>query len=182
MRILLVDDDQDIRAIMCCALAAAGHDVAQAANGQEALRKTAGMNFDLCIVDIFMPTMDGLETIRHFHGCSPLLPILAMSGLRVCEGFAAPNFLDAAVAFGAVSVLSKPFGTNELLCAVDRWAHRSIVRRRQAVQYWAHPADTDRSSATLLWVRPQPPRSSPPIGEMTETRQNVAGSRAWAQP
>ncbi|MGP9810382.1 response regulator transcription factor [Rhodopseudomonas sp. NSM] len=118
MRILLVDDDDDVRAAMGRVLADAGHDVTQADNGREAVSMAVTMKFDLGIVDIFMPTMDGLETIRHFHGHLPLLRILAISGSRRRRGATAPRFLNAAIAFGAASTLAKPFSSSELLCAV----------------------------------------------------------------
>jgi CheY-like chemotaxis protein len=78
--------------------------------------------------------MDGLETIRSVHGRSPGLPILAISGSRTLAGFVAPNYLDAAIAFGAVSVLCKPFGSRELLCAVA-WSTERDSLHRARVQY-----------------------------------------------
>jgi CheY-like chemotaxis protein len=123
VHILLVDDDNDVRAAMGGVLADAGHDVTQAQNGREAVSMAATMKFDLGIVDILMPTMDGLETIRHFHRYLPLLPILAISGTRVRGGVAAPRYLNVAMEFGAFCALSKPVCSRELLCAVGSVDH-----------------------------------------------------------
>ncbi|WP_322516102.1 response regulator [Rhodopseudomonas palustris] len=127
MYILLVDDDNDVRAAMGGVLADAGHDVTQAENGREAVSMAVAMKFDLGIVDIFMPTMDGLETIRHFHRYLPRLPILAISGLRLRGGASAPRFLNAAIEFGAICALSKPFCSRELLCAVGSIDHLVVA-------------------------------------------------------
>jgi CheY-like chemotaxis protein len=73
----------------------------------------------LIIVDLFMPNMDGLETIRELRRIAPDLPILAISGSVVMADVPTPDLLKAALAFEAFSTLSKPFRSPELLKAVQ---------------------------------------------------------------
>jgi CheY-like chemotaxis protein len=121
-RILIADDDRVVRATISFLLGSKGHDVVEAAGGREGLARIASENFDLLIVDIFMPDMDGLETIKRVLNYNPALPILVVSGMtfRAAPGVAQPpDFLAMATKLGAVRSLRKPFRANELLTAVE---------------------------------------------------------------
>ena len=76
-------------------------------------------DFDLLFLDIFMPGMDGFETMRMVHQLRPLIPIVVISGRPISsdEG-AAPDFLTMATKLGAVSSLQKPFKPAALLATV----------------------------------------------------------------
>jgi CheY-like chemotaxis protein len=72
------------------------------------------------IVDIFMPGMDGLETIRVFKKSAPEVPVIAMSGFMFRDSAKpAPNFLSMATKLGAAYSLAKPFRPKDLLRAVE---------------------------------------------------------------
>jgi CheY-like chemotaxis protein len=76
------------------------------------------------IVDIFMPGMDGLETVRALHRRLPDVPIIIMSGLtfRSSAAFgpvAVPDFLSMALEFGAACALHKPFAPEALFQAIE---------------------------------------------------------------
>jgi len=119
-RILLVDDDRTIRTSIDLLLKRAGHDVVAATDGRDGFAKTEAERFDLLIVDIFMPGMDGLEMIRQVHRGQPRLPVIAMSGMIFRPtSLLAPDFLAMAIKLGAVKSLRKPFQPRELLAAVD---------------------------------------------------------------
>jgi CheY-like chemotaxis protein len=121
-RILIADDDRVVRATMSYVLGTKGHDVVEAASGREGLTRISSENFDLLIVDIFMPDMDGLETIKRVLNHKPALPILVVSGMtfRSPSGSAEPpDFLAMATKLGAVQTLRKPFRASELLTAVE---------------------------------------------------------------
>ena len=75
-RILIVDDDQAVRMAIRVLLEHEGFEVVVAESGRRAIEAVDGAAFDLVIVDIFMPGMDGLETIKAFHRCAPGLPII----------------------------------------------------------------------------------------------------------
>jgi CheY-like chemotaxis protein len=75
-------------------------------------------NFDLLFLDIFMPGMDGLETMRLIHRQRPLTPIIVISGNPVVEPASSPDYLAMASKLGAVCSLQKPFKPAALLAAV----------------------------------------------------------------
>ena len=75
---------------------------------------------DLMIVDIFMPAMDGLETMKQVHRYRPEVPVIVISGYAPRPTpESAPDFLQMATKLGAVSSLQKPFRARDLLSAVD---------------------------------------------------------------
>jgi CheY-like chemotaxis protein len=114
-RILVIDDDLDMRAMLEQTLRSAGHEVILAADGREGVERHRTSPADLVITDIYMPKQDGLETIRAFRRRFPEVAIIAMSG-RVF----AVTMLSIAQDLGAVGVLLKPFVRDELLAAVAK--------------------------------------------------------------
>ena len=112
--ILLVDDDPLVRDFVHLALLRAGHRIRQAQNGKEAVCRIAEAVPDLVILDLYMPDMDGFETLPHIRpsGCR----ILAISG-----GGSRFNcdFLSMAKKLGADDTLEKPFAALDLLAKVD---------------------------------------------------------------
>lgn len=118
-RILIVDDDTAVQATMRLLLERADHSVVTAGDGRKGLALLEAGDFDLLFLDIFMPGMDGFETMRVVHQLRPLVPIIVMSGRPISsdEGDA-PDFLTMATKLGAVSSLQKPFKPAALLAAV----------------------------------------------------------------
>ncbi len=118
--ILIVDDDPGVRVTIRIVLERAGHAVVVADDGSTGLAIFEDGNFDLLILDIFMPGMDGLETMKLIHQRQPLIPILVISGHPVSwDSGTAPDFLKMATKLGAILSLQKPFGPTELLAAVS---------------------------------------------------------------
>lgn len=117
--ILVIDDDSAVSTTIALLLERSGHGVVVANDGRKGLKSFESGQFDLLIVDIFMPGMDGLETIRLVHQQRPEIPILVISGQSFAsEPKPAPDFLYMATKLGAVSSLRKPFRPAELLSAV----------------------------------------------------------------
>jgi len=118
-RILVIDDDVLVRLIVKTFLEREGHVVVLAECGHDGAHAIEAYAFDIAIVDIFMPDMDGLETIRIFHQSAPRLPIIVISGYAFREASEpAPDFYRMAVDLGAVACLRKPFTPTQLLEAV----------------------------------------------------------------
>ncbi len=118
--ILTIDDDESVRSTIRIILGHHNIDAVSASDGEEALAKLALATFDLIIVDLFMPRMDGLETIMALHRLAPATPILAISGSIDWAGAPLPDLLKAALAFGAASCLKKPFRPDDLMAAVGQ--------------------------------------------------------------
>jgi CheY-like chemotaxis protein len=118
-RILVVDDDAAVLMTIRLLLERAGHSVVTAGDGRKGLALCRTGNFDLLFLDIFMPGMDGFETMRMVRQQQPQLPIVVISGRPVAsEADQAPDFLTMATKLGAVSSLQKPFRPADLLAAV----------------------------------------------------------------
>jgi CheY-like chemotaxis protein len=117
--ILIVDDDPAVQATMSIVLQRAGYSVVVAGDGRKGLAIFEAGDFDLLILDIFMPGMDGLETMKLIHQRQPLIPILVISGRQISsDSSGGPDFLKMATKLGAISSLQKPFRPVELLAAV----------------------------------------------------------------
>jgi CheY-like chemotaxis protein len=114
--ILMIDDDAAVRRMARLSLERAGHDVAEASNGAEGARLFNSSTFDLVITDVFMPEMDGIETIRELRARHPSIRILAISGGGSAR---ASGPLEDAHMLGADDVLAKPFDAARLVRAVD---------------------------------------------------------------
>ena len=113
-RILVVDDEPSIRSSLGKLLTTAGHEVILAENGAEATRRWRELGADLVILDVFMPEMDGLETVAALRAHAPRLPIIAMSG----GGATGMDMLLEAKLFGADWTIAKPFTVAEIMALV----------------------------------------------------------------
>jgi CheY-like chemotaxis protein len=115
-RILVIDDEDLIRELVKEMLEAEGYIVSTAANGKEGVLLYRRELPDLIITDIFMPEMEGLETIRELQRGSPNVKIIAISGGGE-RGML--SFLAYAKRFGALGALEKPFSRQDLLRTVS---------------------------------------------------------------
>jgi CheY-like chemotaxis protein len=116
-KILVVDDDVAVQATVRLLLERAGHSVVVAGDGRQGIATFEAGEFDLLFLDIFMPGMDGIETMRLVHQRQPLVPIIVISGNPIASG-SGPDFLMMATKLGAVRSLQKPFKPSALLAAV----------------------------------------------------------------
>lgn len=117
--ILIVDDDNSVQRTLRLLLEADGHHVVAAQDGRSGLNLAETEAFDLLFLDIFMPGMDGFETLRQFRRQRPTLPIVAISGRPIPSDSArGPDFLAMATRLGAIHSLQKPFRLNALLATV----------------------------------------------------------------
>ena len=116
-RILVVDDDPQIRRVMRTTLTGEGYEVEDARSGEEALEKLRASRHDLMLLDMNMPGMGGLETCRQVRSTSDMAII--MLTVRNTEEDKV-HALDA----GADDFITKPFGTPELLARI-----RAALRR-----------------------------------------------------
>jgi DNA-binding response OmpR family regulator len=140
-RLLLAEDDEGIREPLTRALAREGYAVQVAADGDVAADRGVAEEFDLLVLDIGLPGLDGLEVCRRVRAAHPRIPILmltAQSGeLDIVEG------LDA----GADDYVPKPFRLAELLARV-----RALLRRTTPAQLEAHGIKVE-PEARRAWNR-----------------------------
>ena len=118
-RILVVDDEPAVQVTIRLLLERAGHIVVVAGDGRKGLAMVEAEDFDLLFLDIFMPGMDGLETMRLVRQRQPLIPIIVISGHATPSDLdSGRDFLSMATRLGAVRSLQKPFKPAALLAAV----------------------------------------------------------------
>jgi DNA-binding response OmpR family regulator len=119
-RILIADDDPDIRDIVALRLPQAGYETIQASSGDEALRLVQESPPALCILDVMMPKVNGFEVLRELRG-DP-----STQGMPVLMLTASVQDKDVARGFevGADDYLSKPFSNAQLLERVSHLLNR----------------------------------------------------------
>ena len=120
-RVLVIDDDQSVRSAIEALLRRQDCVTVLAESARVGIKTFEASHFDLVMVDIFMPGMNGLDTIKGFRERAPTVPIVAMSGFRFRNSpmAAAPDFLEMASKLGATYCLQKPFGPQQLMAAVN---------------------------------------------------------------
>jgi DNA-binding response OmpR family regulator len=118
-QILVIDDDHAVRGAMQLLLQAEGFDVIVASDGTNGIVTAQANAPDLVIVDLFMPGMTGVDTIKAIRERIPRVPIIAISGV-LASSSVSDDSLSSATLTGADLTLHKPFRPNELLKAVRR--------------------------------------------------------------
>ena len=116
-RILIIDDDDALRATMRDMLEDAGFDVLDAANGARGIAVLETAPVDLVITDILMPEKEGIETIREIRQRYPDVKVIAASGGGQTGNVA---FLDLAKKLGAHEVMEKPIHMDPLVDTVRK--------------------------------------------------------------
>lgn len=109
-RVLVVDDEAHVRAVLSRALAMKGYEVGGAADGEEALAALAEDHYDLVILDLKMPGMDGLEVLHRIREGFPDTIALMLTGVADNEMIEAQSMAGGAFAF-----LTKPCSLEEMI-------------------------------------------------------------------
>jgi len=132
-RVLLVDDEPRICAALAGALVSEGFDVVFADSGDEAIREFRDGIFDIVLLDLRMPGMNGWETLAQLTILRPLLPVIIITAL--------PDQQAAAAAAGVGALLEKPLDIPVLLETMRRLLSEPIAARlaRIAGQTPFHP-------------------------------------------
>jgi len=125
-RILIVEDNPDLRYLLQHVLQDHQFEVAMANNGFEALRKLRHFLADVIVTDIFMPDKDGIETIQEVRQHYPKIKIVAISGGP--SGSARIDYLAQAKEFGADAVLRKPFSPFDLVKTLENVVADAVLR------------------------------------------------------
>jgi DNA-binding response OmpR family regulator len=113
--ILIIDDDEQMRNLLCRAMEYAGFEVEAAADGRKGLRLFEENSYGLVITDLIMPEQEGMETITFLRKNHPGVKIIAISG----GGRIGPEtYLPAALELGANAAFAKPFPIDDLINTV----------------------------------------------------------------
>jgi two-component system response regulator MprA len=137
-RVLVVDDNPDVREAVETALELEGHRVSTAGDGLDAMKQLGRAEFDAVVLDVLMPNLDGFEVCRRLRAAGNRTPILILTARDSEEDTI--RGLD----LGADDYLVKPFALGELLARV-----RALLRRTRPT------AEDERLWFAGLWLDPQ---------------------------
>ncbi len=179
-KILLVDDDKAIRVTLGEALESSGFRVVAAVDGEHALEKFRSDVFDLVLLDMKMPGMDGMEVLRHIKEERPTQPVIMVTG------FGSVETAVEALKLGAVDYIQKPFGPDELRGIVSRVLSREELRTAQTSTFednleWAKRCIVERNLdeaekhlREAVGLDPTKPETFNLLGAINEIGGNVA--------
>ncbi len=124
-RVLVVDDEERFRTNLVRLLTAAGLEVAAAGGGREALEMLQQVAYDVALVDIRMPGLDGLETLAQIKQISPGTEVIMLTGHASVDAAVEINRL------GAYDYLLKPCPLEELLLKIEAAYEKKVEREKR---------------------------------------------------
>jgi DNA-binding NtrC family response regulator len=130
--ILIVDDEKNIRLTLAQALEALALEADTAVNGEEALVKLRARHFDLILLDLKMPGMNGMEVLRRVREARPDIKVIIITAHGTIES------AIEAMKLGAVDFIQKPFAPKEIRELVTRVLDRDTIAAEKAKGYDAH--------------------------------------------
>ncbi len=152
MRILRVEDDRGLGEGIRTALKPEGYTVDWVQDGASAWHALSHEDFDLCVLDLGLPRMDGLEVLRRLRGAGNAMPVLVLTARDATSDRIAG--LDA----GADDYLVKPFDVAELKARLRALLRRSFGRAQPALEYRGIRLEPDSQQVTFQGVAVNLPR------------------------
>ncbi|MFO8184676.1 MAG: response regulator [Candidatus Aegiribacteria sp.] len=128
-RILIIDDEKNIRLTLSHAIEPMGFSVDSAVNGEEGLEKIAENDYDIILLDLKMPGMDGLEVLRRLREISEGVRVIIITAYGTIE-----NAVEA-MKQGAVDYIQKPFSPKEIRDIISDIAGRESLSEKDAESY-----------------------------------------------
>ncbi len=126
-RVLLVDDEAEFVEQLSERLRLRDYDVSTCLSGEEAVEKLKKLNFDVVILDVSMPGIDGNETLRRIKPIKPLTEVIMLTGHATVES------AIEGMKLGAFDYLMKPCETDELISKINS-AHERKAAQEERIQ------------------------------------------------
>lgn len=152
-RVLVVDDEPHVRSALARSLTLLGYRADEAGSGQQALGMLERTLYDLMVLDIRMPSMDGMEVMRRARQARPDLLIIVLTGHATLES------AIAAVKSHAIDYLLKPVGLKDVAAAVAKALQQraEVLRRQHLLDVMDQALDALRDVTTPGGPSPMPP-------------------------
>jgi DNA-binding NtrC family response regulator len=147
VRILVVDDERNIRNNLTMVLESAGYKVDASGDGEDALTKCKERHYDIAFVDIQMPKMGGLELLRYLRTLRPNLAVVILTA------YGTVGSAVEAMKLGAVDFQEKPFDPNVLLLLCEEIIQRQKTGKGVSVEDLLHLAELARERKALVEAR-----------------------------
>ena len=122
MRILLIEDDENVAEVLADAFAADGHEIAITHTGEEGLTYLAHARPDAIVLDVRLPNLNGVGVLRHIRSVDPALPVIIMTGLATAGELAEIQRL------GVTEIIEKPELLKRFDDALARIAQRNLTQ------------------------------------------------------
>jgi len=151
-KILVVDDNESNRNMLSRRLMRQGHTVKLAENGLQALEMLRAEDFDLVLLDVMMPEMDGYQVLEHLHADDKLrgLPVIMISALDQLDT------VVKSIELGAEDYLPKPFNPVVLRARIGACLEKKRLRDREQAYIRKLRSEQERSEQLLLNILPRP--------------------------
>lgn len=151
-KILVVDDNESNRNMLSRRLQRQGHTVQMAENGRRALEMLREQDFDLVLLDVMMPEMDGYQVLEHLHADDKLrgLPVIMISALDQIDTTV------KSIELGAEDYLAKPFNPTVLRARIGACLEKKRLRDRERAYIKKLRSEQERSEQLLLNILPRP--------------------------
>jgi two-component system, OmpR family, response regulator len=146
-KVMIVDDDPNIRELVSTLLQNHGFTACEAADGRDALQKALNDNPDLVIIDVMMPNMDGFELCRNLREQYENLPVLMLTA----KGELASKVKGFGL--GADDYLTKPFEDDELILRIQALLRRYKIETSKVIQIGKVIVDKNSYHITLDGLR-----------------------------
>jgi DNA-binding NtrC family response regulator len=130
--ILVVDDEKTIRMSLSIALESPGMEIDTAVNGEDALEKLREREYDLILLDLRMPGMDGMEVLRRVRDIRPDIRVVIITAYGTIESAV------EAMKLGAADFIQKPFAPAEIRDLVRTVINRDTIDEKKAADYASH--------------------------------------------
>lgn len=118
--VLIIDDEEDVRDLLKNIFEDKGAKVHLSVNGHEGFQSMMNAHFDIVLLDLFMPEMDGFQAIKAIRQVDPIIPII------VITGFATQDNIKKCFDMGANDYFSKPFDINQITKRADELVQEKL--------------------------------------------------------
>ncbi len=145
MRVLLVEDDKASSEGIQFILKSENFVVDAVTFGEEAVEFGKKYDFDIIILDLMLPDIDGYEVLRRLRGARVETPILVLSGLQETE-----NKVKC-LGFGADDYLTKPFAKSEFIARVNANTRRSKSYAKPIIETGGSKVNLDTSTFLMMY-------------------------------
>ncbi len=142
MRLLLAEDEKDLSRALTAVLSHSGYTVDAAFDGVEALEFLEQNDYDIIVMDIMMPRMDGIEALKRIRENGDYTPVLLLTAKAEVDDRV--TGLDA----GADDYLTKPFAVKELLARVKSMTRRNSGYQPTNLSFGSVTLNTEKQEAT----------------------------------
>lgn len=150
--VLIVDDNEDIRSLLASQIKRQGHMVTTAENGHQALELVRSQPFDLLLLDIMMPELDGYGVLAHLKADPEMrhLPVVVISAVDDLDS------VVRCIELGADDYMFKPFNKVLLKARVNACLEKKQLRDQEQNYLRLIQAEQEKSERLLLNILPQP--------------------------